>query len=1053
MRFTAKSSVSKLPQLENGKSGAASSKSSSLAKSNTGGLGTRASSALSNATNASTNSTEKANAGASGLKASEHIDSSKKLSPLHGQLKELGYNYLQDPGLSSYLSQAQVQSLLERNGWLAENAPCCLCGAKDAGAIKVCQRCHRFYHIYCLPPLPLSNSNLRVLLLHSSKKVSDVKLKIFKTGYFRRVDDVNYNKYFVRLEMLALYDAVVVFNGNNVWLNADGLGDMLANFVDNGGGVVLMCLSSAEALGGKWRRLKYSPIFPGRDRTGFQLSIGQVSKPHHPLMENVNSFNGGNMSFHVSGAVNERASIICRWSNGQPLIAVLDNHPTVPRGRVVYLNFYPFSSSTSAQLSDDGECQEVDGEEASDPDYWDTNTDGCVLMSNAIRFASNPPYPKEDMALVCFQCTSNGAKPPATACPTAAARSLPLGSQLGNGRTKKSQLKAIYLNDTLIKKPGSRAHARSLTVGIPTTLKSDAHVDLDLCNAAQKERILSVKHSQPVRKYLRAATESQNTVPHTRSASAPESATLRSDTPSILGAKLPPLSVSNTATHSKKEFSLATETILLPEDLGTGSSGCIYADAFAGDSPSHNGDFEPLQRLEERAVDDINGLIIAQRALLLSSPPRPDGGDNLNDQDSGPLWKDKPAQWERRLDAISSDEVLNELPESTAREQKFVPVYSGTSTSARRASVSSTGSTASFLKSKKRVLVTSNASSHSIVVGANANLNEPVGSSNTVCSRANSAGTSGRAIAAVSGSTMTSEERQDARLSRPGSSSNPIQLTAVHIGLVEALIAAMQDCDVTALTNIVCKVSPKSEWRVLNVGYEARTFTNFGSAIASTFPSHFGILLRHLVTPATELECPAIFNALKSKSFESVRDIVFSNNADGMLALRQAYAKSYGLKLGQLIQDVFPSERGTVLKVLLEGYLISSVADNEQAEEVPINYKFEYLDRLLRLASEREDPVSLLAQHYKRDTAEMLADYVKIFKDPLAFQVGQLEKFLELPDMVGRALAHIGDSIVHVATIYQQLFAKSLLDQCSVRLPDNDYQNLLKALLLASSKK
>lgn len=249
--------------------------------------------------------------------------------------------------------------------------------------------------------------------------------------------------------MIKYYDAVLVFNGNNAWKEPDVLGDILAEYVDNGGGVVLSCLSHAEGLGGKWKRLKYSPLMPGRDKTGHQLTIGQVNKPYHPLMEDIYEFNGGNMSFHVAASVNERATVVARWSNGQPLCVVLDNHPSVSRGRVVSLNFYPFSSNHMAPKQEvkenvGTESKENDGngnennnttsENAQpatestpvpssennnntvaapiqepltgDADYWDATTDGCIFLRNALRFVAEPTYHTEEGIFTCHQCVS-----------------------------------------------------------------------------------------------------------------------------------------------------------------------------------------------------------------------------------------------------------------------------------------------------------------------------------------------------------------------------------------------------------------------------------------------------------------------------------------------------------------------------------------------------------------------------------------------------------------------------------------------------------------------
>ena len=71
----------------------------------------------------------------------------------------------------------------------------------------------------------------------------------------------------------------------------------------------------------------------------------QIEKEGHPLVSGLNTFDGGNTSFHVAGAVNESgANTVARWADGLPLLVVLDEHAKVERGRVVSLNFIPCSS-------------------------------------------------------------------------------------------------------------------------------------------------------------------------------------------------------------------------------------------------------------------------------------------------------------------------------------------------------------------------------------------------------------------------------------------------------------------------------------------------------------------------------------------------------------------------------------------------------------------------------------------------------------------------------------------------------------------------------------
>ncbi len=71
-------------------------------------------------------------------------------------------------------------------------------------------------------------------------------------------------------------------------------------------------------------------------------------------MSGCTEFDGGQTSFHVAGAVNETgANTVVRWTNGLPLVVVLDEHPTVERGRVVSVNFLPIPNLLERQTENE----------------------------------------------------------------------------------------------------------------------------------------------------------------------------------------------------------------------------------------------------------------------------------------------------------------------------------------------------------------------------------------------------------------------------------------------------------------------------------------------------------------------------------------------------------------------------------------------------------------------------------------------------------------------------------------------------------------------------
>ncbi|KAI8919651.1 hypothetical protein BC831DRAFT_515757 [Entophlyctis helioformis] len=347
------------------------------------------------------------------------------------------YNALADPALEEFFARPKVQKHLIKNGWYASHATCASCGKCDQGPIKICTRCQRFFHVCCLPSLPITISNLSVLIIHCTAKhvdVTPVKQMLLADGHFARVDMIDAQSLKPRSpDFLKPYDAVLVLalnkeNANSPsltggWPEPDTLGDLLADFVlhpkesedelvdeddmpikrpppPHRGGIVLGPLTHWETIGGRWRKHKIAPLLPGRQKNTAHLVLGKIDKAGHAVMTGVNKFAGGNFSYHVSGAVNEAgANEIARWSNGLPLVVVLDDHPMVDRGRVISLNYWPIPEASFKRR---GEQMNLS--------FWDKTTDGARLLSNALRFVAQPTYQTGEGELLCHDCETGHQK-------------------------------------------------------------------------------------------------------------------------------------------------------------------------------------------------------------------------------------------------------------------------------------------------------------------------------------------------------------------------------------------------------------------------------------------------------------------------------------------------------------------------------------------------------------------------------------------------------------------------------------------------------------------
>ncbi len=173
------------------------------------------------------------------------------------------------------------------------------------------------------------------------------------------------------LAQLLQYDAVLVYSGNS-FNDSVAFGDVLADYVDNGGGVVFAThafyAGGGLGISGRISTGGYLPFTQASGNSGVNLTLVKDA-PAHPILEEVSSFNGGPGSYHnypISPTAG--TELVAHWSNGQPLVGAKQ----LTSGRVVGLNFYPPSST-------------VDGY------FWQANTDGGLLMANALLWAAQRP--------------------------------------------------------------------------------------------------------------------------------------------------------------------------------------------------------------------------------------------------------------------------------------------------------------------------------------------------------------------------------------------------------------------------------------------------------------------------------------------------------------------------------------------------------------------------------------------------------------------------------------------------------------------------------------
>lgn len=202
---------------------------------------------------------------------------------------------------------------------------------------------------------------------------SDVTNKIASVGSLPRVDFflVTAGNPVPTLAQLRSYQSVLVFSDSSFNDNV-GMGNVLADYVDQGGGVVPATFVYWNSLGlsmqGRLATGGYLPFTTGGQTNNAGLTLVK-DLPLHPLLDAVVSFNGGT-SGYLNSPVNiaAGATLVAHWSTGQPLVGAKD----IPPGRCAGLNFFPPSSDSTGF-------------------GWVSSTDGARLMADALLWSGRIP--------------------------------------------------------------------------------------------------------------------------------------------------------------------------------------------------------------------------------------------------------------------------------------------------------------------------------------------------------------------------------------------------------------------------------------------------------------------------------------------------------------------------------------------------------------------------------------------------------------------------------------------------------------------------------------
>ncbi|KAJ3447959.1 btb/poz domain-containing [Anaeramoeba flamelloides] len=164
------------------------------------------------------------------------------------------------------------------------------------------------------------------------------------------------------------FDAIFFYT-NSLMKEPENVGNLLARFVEDGGGlVVCSCGAMADEFAGQLNgRIIDEPFLPVCKRQFLEkkhLKLGHITEPNHPIMKSVSIFNGGRASYHIDARTVEHGSkVIAFWSDHTILIAEKQRSRTF--GKVIVLNLFPVSGKSK---------------------FWNQKTDGARLISNSVEY-------------------------------------------------------------------------------------------------------------------------------------------------------------------------------------------------------------------------------------------------------------------------------------------------------------------------------------------------------------------------------------------------------------------------------------------------------------------------------------------------------------------------------------------------------------------------------------------------------------------------------------------------------------------------------------------
>ncbi|MBN1661871.1 MAG: PKD domain-containing protein [Anaerolineae bacterium] len=153
-------------------------------------------------------------------------------------------------------------------------------------------------------------------------------------GDLETVDLFNANTGTPTLAQLEAYDVVVTWR-NMAYANATAMGDVLADYVDRGGRVVVLVFAVSGGLQGRFMTENYTPL-KGSGNTQSTSCLGSYDADH-PIMAGVTAVCD---YYRLAGSyLTPDATAVAHWQDGNIFVGVKDQLPVVALGAFVGYNY------------------------------------------------------------------------------------------------------------------------------------------------------------------------------------------------------------------------------------------------------------------------------------------------------------------------------------------------------------------------------------------------------------------------------------------------------------------------------------------------------------------------------------------------------------------------------------------------------------------------------------------------------------------------------------------------------------------------------------------